>query len=102
MARAGTVNDKLNTLTYFESIILNSNVANRLINSAFMSLLMKLLKTVKSAYLKIRLCSIIGQLVRHSTVIGNQVAECGLCSLLAEITKDKTEKVRRKAVASSG
>ena len=102
MARAGTVNDKLNTLTYFESIILNSNVANRLINSAFMSLLMKLLKTVKSAYLKIRLCSIIGQLVRHSTVIGNQVAECGLCSLLAEITKDKTEKVRRKAVASLG
>lgn len=71
MARAGTVNDKLNTLTYFESIILNSNVANRLINSAFMSLLMKLLKTVKSSYLKIRLCSIIGQLVRHSTVIGN-------------------------------
>jgi len=60
MAAAGTVNDKLNTLSYFESIILNSNVANRLINSAFMSLLMKLLKTVKSAHLKLRLCSIIG------------------------------------------
>lgn len=102
MAKAGTVNDKLNTLGYFESIILNSNVANRLINSAFMSLLMKLLKTVKSAHLKLRLCSIIGQLVRHSTVIGNQVAESGLCSLLAEVSKDKNEKVRRKAVASLG
>jgi serine/threonine-protein kinase ULK4 len=102
MAKAGTVNDKLNTLSYFESIILNSNVANRLINSAFMSLLMKLLKTVKSAHLKLRLCSIIGQLVRHSTVIGNQVAESGLCALLAEVSKDKNEKVRRKAVASLG
>jgi len=60
MASSGTVNDKLNVLVYFESIILNSNVANRLINSAFMSLLMKLLKNVKSPHLKQRLCSIIG------------------------------------------
>lgn len=60
MASSGTVNDKLNVLVYFESIILNSNVANRLINSAFMGLLMKLLKNVKSPHLKQRLCSIIG------------------------------------------
>jgi serine/threonine-protein kinase ULK4 len=52
MASSGTVNDKLNVLVYFESIILNSNVANRLINSAFMGLLMKLLKNVKSPHLK--------------------------------------------------
>jgi serine/threonine-protein kinase ULK4 len=52
MASSGTVNDKLNVLIYFESIILNSNVANRLINSAFMGLLMKLLKNVKSPHLK--------------------------------------------------
>ncbi len=60
MASSGTVNDKHNVLSYFESIILNSNVANRLINSAFMGLLMKLLKNVKSPQLKIRLCSIVG------------------------------------------
>ena len=102
MAKAGTVQEKLNLLIYFETIILNSAVANRLINSAFMNLLMKLLRTVKSAHLRLRLCSIIGQLVRHSTVIGNAVAESGLCALLAEIVKDKNEKVRRKAVASLG
>lgn len=34
-----TVNEKLNTLNYFESIINNSNVSNRLINSAFVKLL---------------------------------------------------------------
>ena len=60
MAVSGTVNDKLNVLVYFESIILNSNVANRLINSAFMNLLIKLLKSVKSPHLKLRLCSILG------------------------------------------
>lgn len=102
MASSGTVNDKLNVLVYFESIILNSNVANRLINSAFMVLIMKLMKNVKSPHLKLRLCSIVGQLVRHSTVIGNEVAESGLAVLLCEIVKDKNEKVRRKAVASLG
>ena len=60
MGASSTVNDKLNVLVYFESIILNSNVANRLINSAFMSMLMKLLKNVKSPHLKLRLCSILG------------------------------------------
>ena len=49
-----------------------------LINSAFMNLITKLLKNVKSPHLKLRLCSILGQLVRHSTVIGNEVAESGL------------------------
>ena len=102
MASSGTVNDKLNVLVYFESIILNSNVANRLINSAFMGLLMKLLKNVKSPHLKCRLCSIIGQLIRHSTVIGNDVAESGLALLFCEVMKDKSEKVKRKAIASLG
>lgn len=49
-----------------------------------------------------RLCSILGQLVRHSTVIGNDVAESGLCQSLVETVKDKNEKVRRKAIASLG
>ena len=102
MAASGTVNDKLNVLVYFESIILNSNVANRLINSAFMNLLIKLLKNVKSSHLKLRLCSILGQLVRHSTVIGNEVAESGLAQLLSEVIQDKNERVKRKAVASLG
>jgi serine/threonine-protein kinase ULK4 len=36
--------DKLNVLNYFESIVQHSNVANRLINSQFINLLIKLLK----------------------------------------------------------
>lgn len=69
------INEKLNALVYFESIIDNSNVSNRLINSAFVSLLVKLLKSVKSPVLKQRLCSVLGLLVRHSTVIDNELAE---------------------------
>ena len=57
---------------------------------------------MKSPHLKLRLCSILGQLIRHSTVIGNEVAESGISELLAEVAQDKNDKVRRKAVASLG
>jgi serine/threonine-protein kinase ULK4 len=42
------INEKLNVLCYFESIIINSTVANRLINSAFVNLLTKMLRVSKS------------------------------------------------------
>ena len=48
LASNNTINEKTNALLYFESIIVNSNVSNRLINSAFMNLLVKMMKTMKS------------------------------------------------------
>ncbi len=96
------MNEKTNVLLYFESIILNSNVANRLINSAFMNLLVRMMKTIKSPLIKIRLCSVIGLLVRHSTVIENELAESDICNQLIETLKDKNEKVRRRAIAALG
>jgi serine/threonine-protein kinase ULK4 len=102
---AGSVTEKVNALLYFESIIVNSNVSNRLINSAFLSLLLKLLKTSssKSPPLRTRICSVLGLLIRHSTVIENEVAESDLCLQLVEVlTRERNEKVRRKAVAALG
>lgn len=97
-----TINEKLNALIYFESIIDNSNVSNRLINSAFVALLVKLLKSIKSPGVKQRLCSVIGLLVRHSTVIDNELAESEVCSTLVEVMDEKNEKVRRRAIAALG
>ena len=80
MAANTTMNEKVNALLYFESIIVNSNVSNRLINSAFMNLLVKMMKNIKSPMIKIRLCSVIGLLIRHSTVIENELAESDICN----------------------
>ena len=102
MGASSTVNDKLNVLIYFESIIDNSNVSNRLINSAFVQLLVKLLKSVKSPGVKQRLCSVLGLLVRHSTVIDNELAESEICSTLVEVMEERSEKVRRRAVDQGG
>jgi serine/threonine-protein kinase ULK4 len=80
LASNTTMNEKINALLYFESIIVNSNVSNRLINSAFMNLLVRMMKTIKSPMIKIRLCSVIGLLIRHSTVIENELAESDICN----------------------
>jgi serine/threonine-protein kinase ULK4 len=74
-----TINEKLNTLIYFESIIVNSNVSNRLINSMFVAMLVRMLKTIKSLGVRQRLCSVVGLLIRHSTVIDAELAESEIC-----------------------
>eukprot|EP00351_Strombidinopsis_sp_SopsisLIS2011_P006065 CAMPEP_0116872590 /NCGR_PEP_ID=MMETSP0463-20121206/3370_1 /TAXON_ID=181622 /ORGANISM="Strombidinopsis sp, Strain SopsisLIS2011" /LENGTH=128 /DNA_ID=CAMNT_0004513023 /DNA_START=1957 /DNA_END=2343 /DNA_ORIENTATION=+ len=102
MANNTTVNEKMNALLYFESIIVNSNVSNRLINSAFMNLLVKMMKEIKSPLIRIRLCSVVGLLIRHSTVIENDLAESEICQQLIESMKDKNEKVKRRAIAALG
>lgn len=97
-----TINEKTHALLYFESIIVNNNVSNRLINSAFTNLLVQMLKQIKTPQIRIRLCSVIGLLIRHSTVIDNEIAESDLCPQLIEIMKDRNEKVRKKAIAALG
>jgi serine/threonine-protein kinase ULK4 len=67
-----------------------------------MNLLVKMMKTMKSPQIKIRLCSVIGLLIRHSTVIENELAESEICGQLIESMKDKNEKVRKKAIAALG
>jgi serine/threonine-protein kinase ULK4 len=94
--------EKSNILNYFETLILNSAVANKLINSEFISLFVKLLKTSKSANVKIRICSIIGQMIRHATLISPELSSSGLCQILAENLKEKTERLRKKAIAALG
>lgn len=75
--------ERVHALSYFESLITNSNVSNRLINSAFLTLFVHIMgKSTKSHMIKIRICSIIGLLIRHATVIENEVAESGICSIL--------------------
>jgi len=102
MASNNTLNEKVNAILYFESIIVNSTVANRLINSAFMNLLARMMKSIKSPMIRVRLCSVVGLLIRHSTVIENDFAEGEVCKQIIEIMKDKNDKIKRKAIASLG
>lgn len=94
--------DKINVLSYFESLLVNSGLANRFINSAFTGLFLKIIRSVKSSPIKIRCCSIIGQMIRHATLIETEIISTGLMTILCEQLKDRNEKVRRTAMAALG
>lgn len=49
-----------------------------------------------------RLCSILGQLIRHATVIQNDLAESEICPILCETCSNKTDGVKRRAIAGLG
>ena len=67
-----------------------------------MNLLLKLLTSVRSTSIKIRVCSIIGQLIRHATVIDNELAELNIGATFVEIFKEKNDKLKRKIIATFG
>lgn len=67
-----------------------------------MALLKKMLEQMKSPMIKIRVCSVVGLLIRHSTIIDNDLAEIDIASQLIDTLRDSNEKVRRRAIAALG
>ena len=95
--------EKYNVMGYFESIIQNSDVANYLFKENFIKFYMKLMKGYKQAALRAKMFEIMGFLVRHATVIDPTIIKHGIINAFIEgATKDKSEKVRRKAMAALG
>jgi serine/threonine-protein kinase ULK4 len=93
---------KVNTLAYFESLCVDTNAANILINSSLMSLFVKMAKAFKSPTLKVRLATSMGLLIRHATYITEQLSEAGLVDVLSTMVQDKHETVRRRSCATLG
>ena len=68
-----------------------------------MNLLVKLLKSFKTVGLKVRLASIVGLLIRHATVIENELSALGIPNVLIEVMRtEKSEKVKRRCIAALG
>ena len=63
---------------YFESIIQNSEIANYLFKSNFITYYMKLLKGYKQSSLRSKMCEILGLLIRHATVIDPEILKYGI------------------------
>ncbi|KAL3692536.1 hypothetical protein R1sor_006187 [Riccia sorocarpa] len=99
---SSSVNDKLNTLRYVESLCSNIDAANLLINGPLMPLLVKTLRTSKLPALRVQIAFVMGLLVRHATLIEDELAGSGIISVLTETLRDKQEKVRRCAMATLG
>lgn len=94
---------KENVIGYFERIIQNSDIANYLFKENFIKCYMQIIRNYKKPELRSKMFEIMGFLVRHATVIQPGVIKQGIINLFVEgATKDKSEKVRRKAMAALG
>eukprot|EP00879_Flechtneria_rotunda_P020298 GHRR01021346.1.p1 GENE.GHRR01021346.1~~GHRR01021346.1.p1 ORF type:complete len:660 (+),score=250.95 GHRR01021346.1:421-2400(+) len=96
IASAAPVKDKVNVLSYFESLCADTASANVLINSSLTVLFVRMLRSGKAPLLRIRLASVLGLLVRHATYIADELAGTQLVDILTEALRDKNERVRRR------
>ena len=102
VAHSSPINEKVNTLAYFETLCTDTAAANVLINSSLMTLFVRMLRASKAPTLRIRLSSVMGLLLRHATYITEELASSGIVTVLTECLKDKNERVRRRAAATLG
>ena len=102
VAHPSNVQEKVNTLAYFETLCTEASSANVLANSSLMSMFVRVLASSRSAPLKIKLCSILGLLMRHATHISDEFAKSEAAKVLAETMSDENSKVRRRAMAALG
>jgi hypothetical protein len=92
----------INILSYFESVIQDKEIANNIINTSFITLMINILHKSKSDNVKIRVCSIIAYLIRYSTVIENPLDKLGLTKILESLAREKNLELSKKAVATLG
>lgn len=102
IASAAPLKDKANVLTYFETLCVDTNAANVLINSSLTILFIRMLRNARAPTLRIKLASVLGLLLRHATYIADELAGTEVVEILAEALKDKNERVRRRVMATLG
>lgn len=103
----GNEENLLNILNYFETIIQDKEIANKIINTSFITLLILILKNLNSSKtgfsIKIRICTIIAYLIRYSTMIETPLDELELCSILEKfIDKGEDIELSKRAIATLG
>ncbi|KAL8462481.1 hypothetical protein ACS0TY_033492 [Phlomoides rotata] len=99
----GNVNgEKQNVLRYLEMLSINADSANILTNGPIILVLVKMLRQSKAFALRVQLSSLIGLLIRHSTIIGDDLANSGILGALTDGLRDRQEKVRRFSMAAMG
>lgn len=96
--------EKLNVLSYFETLCGDSAIANVVINSSVMTLCVRLIGSSKGASaFRCAVVSIMGLLVRHATFIHCDLAKSGIIEVLvAALTEESNVRTIRKLLACLG
>ncbi|GER41035.1 serine/threonine protein kinase [Striga asiatica] len=94
----GNINgDNQNVIRYLEMLRTNADAANILTNWPIMLLLVKMLRQYKALALRVQLSSLIGLLIRHSTFIGDNLANSDILGALTDGLKRQTGKSKKES-----
>lgn len=99
------VSDKLNVLSYFETLCADATIANVVINSSVMTLSIRLIAQSRggSAGFRAAVASIVSLLLRHATFIHSDLAKSGVVSVLVEsLAEEQHTRCARKLLACLG
>ncbi|KAL3506782.1 hypothetical protein ACH5RR_032164 [Cinchona calisaya] len=96
------IGEKQNVIRYLEMLTCNADAANILTNGPIMLVLVKVFRQSKTSAFRVQLASLIGLLIRHSTFIGDDLANSGILGSLTDGLRDRQEKVRRFSMAALG
>ena len=91
----------LNLLNYFETIILSRDISNQIISSQFIDLFMRLLN-IRNENIQLRVCSILGFLIRYATETQSSFEKYNFTEILISFISDNNLDLNRKAIATLG
>ncbi|CAD7940835.1 unnamed protein product [Amoebophrya sp. A120] len=98
----GTIETKIMTLIYLENLCGHMQVADLVVNSSLLKLVLKMVR-VRSTELRVRLWTLIGQLLRHATFLEPNIADLGIFEALTDaVVRHEDRTVQRKAAAALG
>uniref|UniRef100_J3KYF6 Protein kinase domain-containing protein n=1 Tax=Oryza brachyantha TaxID=4533 RepID=J3KYF6_ORYBR len=96
------VSEKQNIIKYLEMLSINSDAANIITNGPIMLLLIKMLRLSKTSVLRVQIASLMGLLIRYSTILDVELASSGILNALSDGLRDKHDKLRRFCMATLG
>ncbi|KAF6176628.1 hypothetical protein GIB67_034490 [Kingdonia uniflora] len=102
MTGSTSLGEKQNMIKYLEILSGNTDAANILTNGPIMPALVRVLRLSKVSTLRVQIASVIGLLIRHSTLIEDEVASSGLLVVLTHGVRDNHDKLRRFSMAALG
>ncbi|KNC51741.1 uncharacterized protein AMSG_07810 [Thecamonas trahens ATCC 50062] len=89
-------------LVYLQALSLDTDVANIVVNSSLLSLLVKAMRRTKVPHAKFNYARLMGILVRHATIIADDVAKSGIDVALCETLRNADPTLAKEAMASLG
>lgn len=97
-----SVGQRVAVLVYLQTIVVDTQVSNMIINCSLMTLFVKMLGVFKSSSIKVHLLRVMALLLRYATYIAKELGETMIVETLTSLLDDTHDTTRRRAACALG